>query len=60
MNQICHNCGKYEQNLKQKMSLKPMRSGYKACCLSLEGGYLYNFEIYKGRDQRMSSAASLV
>ena len=38
----------YGQKLKQRMPLKPIRPGYKFWCLNLDGGYLYNFEIYQG------------
>ena len=32
--------GKYGQKLKQRMPMKPIRSGYKVWCLNLKGGYL--------------------
>ena len=31
------------------MPLKPFRSGYKVWCLNLQGGYLYDFEVYQGK-----------
>ena len=40
---------KFGQKLKQQMPLKPVRSGYKVWCLNLQGGYLYNSEVYQGK-----------
>ena len=37
---------KFDQILKQRMPLKPIRSGYKVWYLNLQGGYLYDFEVY--------------
>ena len=34
------------------MPMKPIRSGYKVWCLNLEGGYLYDFEIYQGKGSK--------
>ena len=31
------------------MSLKPIRSGYKVWYLNLQGGYLYNVEVYQSK-----------
>ena len=31
------------------MPLKPIRFGYKVWCLNLNGGYLYNFQVYQGK-----------
>ena len=41
--------GKFGQKLEQQMPLKPVRSGYKVWCLNLQGGYLYNSEVYQGK-----------
>ena len=43
------NFDKFGQRLKQRMPLKPIRSGYKVWCLNLKGGYLYDFKIYQGK-----------
>ena len=40
--------GKFGHALKQRMKLKPIRSGYKLWCLNLDNGYLYTFEVYQG------------
>ena len=54
-------CGKYRPKLKQRMPLKPIRSSYKVWCLNLEGGYIYNFEIYqvKGSKNEFSNQFGL-
>ena len=44
--------GKFGQKLKQQMTLKPIRSGYKVWCLNLQGRYLYNFEVYQGKGSK--------
>ena len=44
--------GKSGQKLKQMMPMKLIRSGYKVWCLNLEGGYLYDFEIYQGKGSK--------
>ena len=44
--------GKFGQTLKERMSLKLVRSGYKLWCFNLQGGYLYNFEIYQGKGSK--------
>ena len=44
--------GKYGNRLKQRMPLKPIRSGYKVWCLNLQGGYLYDFEVYQGKGSK--------
>ena len=31
------------------MGKKPIWFGYKVWCLNLEGGYLYDFEVYQGK-----------
>ena len=41
--------GKFGQRLKQRMPLKPIRSGYKVWCFNIKGGYLYDFKIYQGK-----------
>ena len=43
---------KFGQRLKQRMPMKPIRSGYKVWCLNLEGGYLYDLEIYQGKGSK--------
>ena len=43
---------KYGQKLKERMPLEPIRFGYKFWCFNLEGGYLYNFEIYQGKGSK--------
>ena len=42
------------------MSLKLVWSGYKVSCLSIDGGYLYNFEVYQGKSSKMSMLMILV
>ena len=49
--------GKFGQKLKQRMPLKPIRSGYKVWCLNLEGGYLYDFEVYQGKGSKNEFSA---
>ena len=44
--------GKFGQTLKQRMPLKPIRYGYKVWCLNLQGGYLYDFEVYQGKGSK--------
>ena len=44
--------GKFGQTLKQRMPLKPIQSGYKIWCLNLQGGYLYDFEVYQGKGSK--------
>ena len=44
--------GKFGNRLKQRMPLKPIRSGYKVWCLNLQGGYLYDFEVYQGKGSK--------
>ena len=44
--------GKFGQKLKRRMSLKPIRFGYKVWCLNHQGGYLYNFEMYQGKGSK--------
>ena len=34
------------------MPLKPIQSGNKVWCLNLQGGYLYNFEIYQSKGSK--------
>ena len=38
--------------LKQHMPKKPIRFGYKVWCLNLEGGYLYDFNVYQGKSSQ--------
>ena len=44
--------GKFGQKLKQRLPLKPIRSGYKVWCLNLQVGYLYNFILYQGKSYK--------
>ena len=44
--------GKFGQKLKQRIPLKPIRSGGKVWCLNLQGGYLHNFKVYQGKGSK--------
>ena len=44
--------GKAGQKPKQRIPLKPIRSGYKVWSLNLQGGCLYNFEVYQGKGSK--------
>ena len=52
--------GKFGQSLKQRMPMKPNRSGYKVWCLNLQGGYLYDFEVYQGKGSKNEFRTHLV
>ena len=41
--------GKSGNALKQRMPMKPIRSGYKVWSLNLDDGYMFNCEIYQGK-----------
>ena len=48
--------GKFRQKLKQWMPLQTIRSDYNVWCLNLQGGYLYNFEVYQGKSSKNQHA----
>ncbi|XP_033222708.1 piggyBac transposable element-derived protein 3-like [Belonocnema kinseyi] len=41
------------RNIKQFIPGKPIRFGYKMCCLNSSEGYLLNFNLYQGVDPRI-------
>ena len=43
---------KGRSSLKQYNPMKPIKRGYKLWCLSDDSGYIYNFSIYCGKDEK--------
>ena len=51
--------GKSGNALKQRIPTKPIRSGYKVWALNLDDGYLFNCEIYQGKEANLSTKLHL-
>lgn len=42
---------KGRSSLKQFNPMKPIKRGYKICCIADQNGYVKNFQIYQGKDE---------